>query len=385
MKREFIFKFGIVLSLIFLITENVSAQYADLTADKEEHINSKAIYIRKSNRYNLEAVQILDSTHPYAIFQMGTDGRLLFGPSLGTMHAYLQFMQQNEKYGSINTVGENFHVDAVRQLYLSARGSTMASFDNNDINFYGEFKIHTPLQNPSATFTFKRGRNGDGAFSLTTSQKQWLRIGCNGGVALWGRDGMDTEDKPDVLISDGEVSVYHNLTANSHFYINNNNKKLYFGRDDSDTSGWIGTESNHGLYIGANNHSCMYLDPGYGVYIGMLNTEVDKVRSELKAKYRLFVKKGVLAEDYGIAPINNWSDFVFHPDYQLKDIKELDLFIKKNKHLPDVPSAEQVAKEGYSQHEMNKILLQKIEELTLYTIQQQKEIELLKKTLSEQK
>lgn len=69
MKREFIFKFGIVLSLIFLITENVSAQYADLTADKEEHINSKAIYIRKSNRYNLEAVQILDSTHPYAIFQ----------------------------------------------------------------------------------------------------------------------------------------------------------------------------------------------------------------------------------------------------------------------------------------------------------------------------
>ena len=50
-----------------------------------------------------------------------------------------------------------------------------------------------------------------------------------------------------------------------------------------------------------------------------------------------------------------------------------------------IPSAEQVAEEGYSQHDMNKILLQKIEELTLYTIRQQKEIDSLKAQLQESK
>ena len=72
----------------------------------------------------------------------------------------------------------------------------------------------------------------------------------------------------------------------------------------------------------------------------------------------------------------------FNRDYTLKTIPEVEKFISENNHLPDVPSAEQVAEEGYSQHDMNKILLQKIEELTLYTIQQQKEIQELKTELN---
>ena len=57
-----------------------------------------------------------------------------------------------------------------------------------------------------------------------------------------------------------------------------------------------------------------------------------------------------------------------------KPINELKQFIKVNKHLPDVPSEQKVKENGYSQHEMNKILLQKIEELTLYIIQQDEKI-----------
>ena len=67
---------------------------------------------------------------------------------------------------------------------------------------------------------------------------------------------------------------------------------------------------------------------------------------------------------------------------KLKNIRKR---IQDNNHLSDVPSAEQVAEEGYSQHDMNKILLQKIEELTLYTIRQQKEIDSLKAQLQESK
>lgn len=76
---------------------------------------------------------------------------------------------------------------------------------------------------------------------------------------------------------------------------------------------------------------------------------------------------------------------MFNDNYNLPDISEVESFINENNHLPDVPSAKQVAEEGYSQHDMNKVLLQKIEELTLYIIQQQKEIDALKTQLQESK
>ncbi|SFM78549.1 hypothetical protein SAMN05428949_0782 [Chitinophaga sp. YR627] len=71
---------------------------------------------------------------------------------------------------------------------------------------------------------------------------------------------------------------------------------------------------------------------------------------------------------------NNWADFVFEPEYKLPSLCELENYIKANKHLPDVPSAKEVTKEGIDLGEMNKILLQKIEELTLHLIEQEKRI-----------
>jgi hypothetical protein len=66
----------------------------------------------------------------------------------------------------------------------------------------------------------------------------------------------------------------------------------------------------------------------------------------------------------------------------LRDIKDLELFLKKNKHLPDVPSEKEVKANGYNLTNMDAILLKKIEELTLYVIKQEKEIQSLKKNLA---
>ncbi|SFM78580.1 hypothetical protein SAMN05428949_0783 [Chitinophaga sp. YR627] len=68
----------------------------------------------------------------------------------------------------------------------------------------------------------------------------------------------------------------------------------------------------------------------------------------------------------------NWADFVFEPEYKLPSLAELETYIKANKHLPNVPSAKDVVKEGIDVGEMNKILLQKIEELTLHLIEESK-------------
>ena len=76
---------------------------------------------------------------------------------------------------------------------------------------------------------------------------------------------------------------------------------------------------------------------------------------------------------------DSWADYVFENDYELMNLKKLESFIKTNKHLPGVPTTDEVKKEGIDLAELNALLLKKIEELVLYTIQQQKEIDALNK------
>ena len=76
-----------------------------------------------------------------------------------------------------------------------------------------------------------------------------------------------------------------------------------------------------------------------------------------------------------------WADFVFEKNYKLLPLAEVEKYINENKHLPSVPSEKEVKENGINTAEMDAILLQKIEELTLYIMQQQKEIDALKKEI----
>ena len=77
--------------------------------------------------------------------------------------------------------------------------------------------------------------------------------------------------------------------------------------------------------------------------------------------------------------LNGWSDYVFKPSYALRSLAEVKVFIDKNHHLPEVPSEADVAENGVNLGEMNKVLLKKIEELTLYLLRQQRQIDELNK------
>jgi hypothetical protein len=79
-----------------------------------------------------------------------------------------------------------------------------------------------------------------------------------------------------------------------------------------------------------------------------------------------------------------WPDAVFKKDYSLKSLPELESYVIKNKHLPDVPSAKEIEKDGIALGKMNNVLLKKVEELTLYVIEQDKKVEALKKEKAEE-
>jgi hypothetical protein len=74
----------------------------------------------------------------------------------------------------------------------------------------------------------------------------------------------------------------------------------------------------------------------------------------------------------------NWPDYVFESDYPLMPISEVKTFIKEEKHLPGIPSAEEMQLNGIDLAEANKMLLEKVEEMMLYLINQQQEIDQLK-------
>ena len=99
--------------------------------------------------------------------------------------------------------------------------------------------------------------------------------------------------------------------------------------------------------------------------------------------YALAVDGGILTNEVFIKNVDEWYDHVFSNDYKLLSLSDLKRFVAEHGHLPEVPSETEVTEEGYNMVEMQGILLKKIEELTLYTLKQQEEIDLLKQTIEE--
>ncbi|MGS2765192.1 hypothetical protein [Sinomicrobium sp. M5D2P9] len=99
--------------------------------------------------------------------------------------------------------------------------------------------------------------------------------------------------------------------------------------------------------------------------------------------WRLAVKGKIRAEEIKVD--TGWSDFVFDKEYNLPTLSEVEAHIKEKGHLKDIPSAKEVEENGVFLGEMDSKLLQKIEELTLYTIQQQKIINSQGKMIEELK
>ncbi|MFY7909764.1 MAG: hypothetical protein ACOVO2_09440 [Emticicia sp.] len=92
--------------------------------------------------------------------------------------------------------------------------------------------------------------------------------------------------------------------------------------------------------------------------------------------YKLAVNGSVRAKE--IVVESTWADYVFDEKYQLRSIDEMEVFIKENKHLPNIPKASDIENNGLNVAKTNKAMMEKIEELALYIIQLKKEVDTLK-------
>jgi hypothetical protein len=147
---------------------------------------------------------------------------------------------------------------------------------------------------------------------------------------------------------------------------------VHFGYDDANGA-YVLNKENTPIIFSTNNTETLRISADGNVGIGT------KLASNPNG-YRLAVNGKIGARDVQVETSSaTWPDYVFTKDYRLPSLAEVEKFVQENNHLENVPSAAEIEKNGHSLGDMDKILLKKVEELTLYVIQQQKEIEALKK------
>jgi hypothetical protein len=180
-----------------------------------------------------------------------------------------------------------------------------------------------------------------------------------------------------------EEGAFTNIT------VAGNLKFGYGGGFYSNDATWIRTYGNKSFYqntgimrtdgqLQVGNEGARFLVNSDG-NVGIGTTSVSNAKLTVKGK--------ILAEEFQIVTDANSpnSDFVFEQDYKLRSLTEVEQFVKQNKHLPEIPSAKEFKENGYKVAQMDDLLLRKVEELTLYTIELNKQVEALKAELAKVK
>ncbi|MEO6406783.1 MAG: hypothetical protein ABIY51_11535 [Ferruginibacter sp.] len=128
----------------------------------------------------------------------------------------------------------------------------------------------------------------------------------------------------------------------------------------------IGAAPNTSIYLSANYSPVLTIASNNNVGIGTTNPT-----------YKLSVNGNIRSKEVVVE--TGWADYVFDKKYKLVPLEEVEKFIEQNNHLPNIPSAKEIETNGQALGDLQRKMMEKIEELTLYVIQLKKEIEILKK------
>ncbi|MFW5872358.1 MAG: hypothetical protein ACOCVN_00065 [bacterium] len=169
------------------------------------------------------------------------------------------------------------------------------------------------------------------------------------------------------------------FTINLIDYVSNGSKTHVVAGVDATIKGDILTTPTKGIFAAVCARDQVGTQDSYAGYFegkAYFSERVGIGTTSPDVNFMLSVNGKIRAKEVVVE--TGWADFVFEDNYELMNLADLENYINRNNHLPGIPTEEQVINNGVSVGEMNSKLLQKIEELTLYVIQLNKEIETLK-------
>ena len=280
------------------------------------------------------------------------------------------------KHKKLNTNKYKTKIIMKKRILLITLIGMSFSINAQDETVNGNLTVNGSISNKT-TGIGQRMEKGSSAVTTLRFDSDRYRIYAGGDGGLGevfsvkenGNVGIGTSSPGDILhvskvAAATRLRVGNNGAYDTFVYFNGNSD-WSVGMDNSNSNAFtIGNYST----LGTNTK--FVIETGGNVGIGTTDPGI----------WKLAVNGNIRAKEIKVE--TGWSDFVFENDYSLPTLKEVEKHIKEKGHLKDIPSAKEVEKNGIFLGEMDSKLLQKIEELTLYTIQQQKEIVNLNKLKS---
>ena len=262
------------------------------------------------------------------------------GVGTASPRAMLHVNNGDNSYGSIlaNANEANF------SLYTKTLKTQPANIES----FRLGMKYDTNENNGFISF-YRGSSSDDGYLGFSTSGKERIRIDKLGNVDI------------------GTQTSGVKLEVKGYMKLNTGTSDLLLYRDN-DVGNWSLLRSNTGEGI------AIIGQPDRVALSVSRNTSNVGIGTKDTKGFKLGVNGKIAATEVKVATYANWPDYVFKKEYNLPSLNEVENQIKENGHLANIPSAKAVKKDGFFLGEMDAKLLQKIEELTLYTIQQEKEI-----------
>jgi len=259
-------------------------------------------------------------------------------------------------------------------------GSSTAFTENMRVKGNGSVGIGT--NNPAAKMEI-RGSTGDGLYVTSTTQS--LRLTTGPGGALIGSSSNNSTNiisnntigatlKPDGSFGIGFTAPIYKLDVNGRMRLRHNGETpgIWFNNSANAETSFIGqyTDDLWGIFGNAWQFAVNRNDGT--VYLGSNNLDAENLNIGTGYKLRVFGK--MIAEEVRVQLKTAWPDYVFSKNYQLRSLPETEKYIAENNHLPNMPAASEVEKNGIALGDMQTKMMEKIEELTLYIIEQDKRI-----------
>ncbi|NQU35009.1 MAG: hypothetical protein HQ521_17420 [Bacteroidetes bacterium] len=341
-----------------------------------------------------ELLEIAHPTNDYGRMIVSDGGgssrnALLFvSPKVSSQEARIEAYN----YGSSSGVKLKFNTTGEGDCVFGGNVGIGTTSPLNHLHVMGSSTLATVLISPTGT------ANNDSELILAEDDNftYGMSIKYDGGdnrMYIYGKNSADTLGSHLTIERGGNIGIgtqtpignfqihdpnnQHNIMYITPKSTTGDSSSVFFAEDDDASTGM------YWMYDGTGNRMGLWGKTSYGGPYGphmLINRNSGDMAiggENFATGYKLSVEGKVICEEVRVSLQADWPDYVFEENYNLMPIVDLKNFINTNGHLPNIPPAEKLESSGIEIGEMQRLLLEKVEELSLYIIEQEARIEKL--------